>query len=99
MTNAELNTMKSELARLTKFIEANDIGSSADYKITENTVNTEAHGVRYVFVEIRKIDLELRKQIKAIRYGKTGRGKARWNKDAGAWSILASALEGTGFHA
>jgi hypothetical protein len=48
-------------------------------------------------VKIPKDALELRKKLKAIRYGKSLRGKARWNKDEAAWSIVTSALVGTVF--
>ena len=97
MTQAKLKAAKAELKRLNKFIEKHEGPKSQGYTITENKANTEEYGERYVFVKIAKDDLESRKALKAIRYGKMNRGKARWNKDAVAWSIVASALEGTRF--
>ncbi len=92
----ELKEMKATLKRLNNFI-AKNTPATTGVKMTENTVNTKLFGNRYVFIEIDKADLELRKRLKAIRYGAQKRGKARWIKEASAWSILYSAIEGTEF--
>ena len=90
-----LKQMKAELKVLEAIIASS--GKAAGVTITENTVNTKAFGERYVYVQIPKDALELRKQLKAIRYGAQKRGKARYIKDIASWSIKASALEGTVF--
>jgi hypothetical protein len=95
MTKTELKTAKKQLKALNKIIAA--AGQDNGIVITENVKNTEAWGERYVFVSIPKEALELRKQLKAIRYGASNRGKARWDSDTALWSIKAAALEGTVF--
>jgi hypothetical protein len=92
-----LKEMKAELKRLNKFIEDHEEARDTGFTVYPNVVNTEKFGTEYSYVKLPKDALELRKQLKAIRYGKTGRGKARWMKDEGAWSIVTSALVGTKF--
>jgi hypothetical protein len=96
MTKTQLKAAKAELKRINDFIAKHELGAGG-FEITENVVNTKAHGERYVFVKLDKDDLKLRKQLKGIRYGEQGRGKARWNREAMLWSIKASALDGTVF--
>jgi hypothetical protein len=98
MNKATLKEMKAELARLNKFI-ADHEGEGSPKEITtyRNDLNSDSFGIEYSFVKIPKDAVELRKQLKAIRYGKTLRGKARWSKDEGAWSILTEAIQGPKF--
>ncbi len=95
MTKTELKAAKKQLKALNAIIAA--AGKTNGIVITENAKNTEAYGERYVFVSIPKEALELRKQLKAIRYGASKRGKARWIREDSLWSIKADALEGTVF--
>ncbi|KKN92471.1 hypothetical protein LCGC14_0209620 [marine sediment metagenome] len=95
MTKTELKAAHKELKKLNAVIAA--AGKDNGIVITENAKNTEAYGERYVFVSIPKDDLKLRKQLKAIRYGASSRGKARWCREDSLWSIKASALKGTVF--
>jgi hypothetical protein len=98
MTQKEYKAMKAELARLNAFIAKHEVSKgSNEFSITENKAHTEKYGVRYVFVKIAKDSVELRKQLKAIRYGATGRGKARFDRNGALWSIQADALKGTIF--
>ena len=97
MTKKEVREAKAQLKRLNALIAKAEGQSPQGFKITENVQNTEAFGDRYVFIELGRDDLELRKTLKSIRYGATGRGKARWMKDLGLWSIKAEALNGTVF--
>ena len=66
-----------------------------------NDKNSEEYGTEYTYMEFvdpndqplgsprgnEEAEAVL-KQIKAIRYGKNKRGKARFDKSVGAWSIL-----------
>ncbi len=65
-----------------------------------NDKNSDEYGTEYVFMEFVDAEgvplgsprgnpeaEEVLKEIKKIRFGKNKRGKARFNKKAGAWSI------------
>ena len=93
----EIKAMKAELKRLNAFIKTHEAPKAEGFEMTENSVNTEKYGERYVFIKLAKENTELRKKLKSIRYGASGRGKARWMKDLGLWSIKAEALKGTVF--
>ncbi len=96
-TKAQLKAAHKELKRLNAFIAKHGTATPGEFAITENTKNTEAFGERYVFIALDKENSEMRKLLKAIRYGAQGRGKARFIKAKNLWSIKASALEGTVF--
>ncbi|KKN92469.1 hypothetical protein LCGC14_0209600 [marine sediment metagenome] len=96
MTKTELRKAKADLKRLNAFIAKHEIAEgNTEIEVYVNAKNAEFGD--YSFVKIPKTSTELRKQIKALRWGRFAHGKARWNKDEVAWSVLTSALEGTVF--
>jgi len=100
MTKAQLKAAKAELKRLNDFIaKAEGLGNPEGIEVYRNDLNSDSFGVEYSFVKIAKDATELRKQLKAIRWGKAGKGKARWNSTEGAWSCLTEGISGTKFSA
>jgi hypothetical protein len=97
MTKSELKKAKAELKRLNDFIAKHSKAVDPEIVVYVNAKNTEAYGADYRYVKIPKDATALRAELKAIRYGAKLRGKARWDRNEGAWSILADGLKGTKF--
>lgn len=96
MTKTEMRKAKAELKRLNALI-AKAEGPKDQITVYRNVKNSEAFGTEYSYVKIPKDATELRAQLKALRWGDQKRGKARWDRNEVAWSVLASALKGTVF--
>ena len=104
-TTPTVAQMKAELARLNAFIAQHETPKSTSFGRVigfRNDKNSDEYKSEYTymeFVDANNVPLGsprgneeaegLLKQIKDIRYGATKRGKARFDKAAGAWSILS----------
>lgn len=95
MTKAKLKAMKAELAKLTKFIEANEPQGSGKLML-KMTKCPQYEG--YVLVEPqfdnKAFCALFRKGPKRLSWGANGNGKPRWNRELGAYRCLKSALDG-----
>ena len=103
---AELKALKAEKRRL----EGNDEPSTGTFGgivARDNVENTEKYDARYTFLHFVGNDgakltqvrgnedaEEALALVKAITYGAQGKGGARWNKAAKAWSLMECEIPG-----
>ena len=97
----ELKRLKAEKRALTKGNDEPNTGTFGGIVARDNVENTEKYDARYTYLHFVGNDgakltqvrgnedaEEALALVKAITYGTQGKGGARWNKAAKAWSLM-----------